>query len=178
MFEQGSSTPTMSKPQMQTTKPNLQISPFNTTSFAREDNANFGMGFLFGLCAAIAGASIWAFITALTEYQIGWMAIGVGFITGWAVRMGGKGTSQSFGIAGACLALFGCMLGNLMTSCFFIAQQYNTGFFDVFFSLDGTIIGEIFANTFQPMDLLFYGLAIFAGYKYSRIESNPGSSKN
>jgi hypothetical protein len=169
--------PTMAKPQMQTTRPSHQSPPTNH-GLIREDNENFGMGLFFGLVAAIGGACLWAFITAMTEYQIGWMAIGVGFMTGWAVRMGGKGTSQSFGIAGACLALFGCMLGNLMTSSYFIAKQYDTGFFDVFFSLDGAAISEIFTGTFQPMDILFYGLAIYAGYRYSRVATIQSSSKS
>lgn len=165
---------TLPKPEMQTGRPTrtaVQTQP----SLSREDNENFGMGVFFGLIAAIAGASIWAIITAITEYQIGWMAIGVGFVTGWAVRMGGKGTSQNFGIAGACLALFGCMLGNLMTACYFIAKQFETSFFNVFFSLNGTMISDIFSGTFQPMDLLFYGLAIYAGYKYSRVATEPSA---
>jgi len=168
---------TMPKPQMQTTRPSHQNSP-SQQGLIREDNENFGMGLFFGLVAAIGGACLWAFITAMTEYQIGWMAIGVGFMTGYAVRMGGKGTSQSYGIAGACLALFGCMLGNLMTSSYFIAKQFDTSFFDVFFSLNGEAISEIFTKTFQPMDILFYCLAIYAGYKYSRVTPSSASAKS
>jgi hypothetical protein len=169
--------PTMTTPHMQTTRPNHQNSTTPQSLF-REDNENFGMGLFFGLIAAIGGACTWAFITALTNYQIGWMAIGVGFVTGWAVRVGGKGTSQNFGIAGACLALFGCLLGNLLSSCFFISQQYATGYFDVLFSLDSATIGDIFAKTFMPIDLLFYGLAIYTGYKYSRVATEPVAAKS
>ncbi|MEK7775587.1 MAG: hypothetical protein AAB305_06860 [Candidatus Zixiibacteriota bacterium] len=183
------STPnqTMPKPEMQTTRPSRSIAHLHPSP-ANEASENFGVGLFFGFAAAVIGASLWALITAITEYQIGWMAIGVGFATGWAVRLGAKvdphrfrifrsieegnnevnSSSLRYGIAGACLALVGCMLGNLMTSCYFIAQQYDTTFFRVFFSLNSSVIGEIFIGTFQPMDVLFYGLAIYAGYKYSQ----------
>jgi hypothetical protein len=62
-----------------------------------------------GLAAAIAGAIIWAVISAVTEYQIGWMAVGVGFLVGMTVRVVGKGIEKHFGIAGAlllCLVAF------------------------------------------------------------------------
>lgn len=163
----------MPKPTMQTTR--TATAPTSMQSFAREDSANFGMGILFGFFAAIVGACVWALVSALTGYQIGWLAIAVGFATGWAVRTGGKGTSTSFGIMGACLALFGCMLGNLLTSCIFISQQVGAGFFDILLRLDGGTITEIFTETFQPMDILFYCLAIYAGFKYS-TQTTAGKS--
>jgi hypothetical protein len=155
------------KPEMQTSRPQ-RTAAYVHPGMAFEDSANLGRGIFFGLIAAIGGASLWAVVTAVTNYQIGWMAIGVGFVTGWAVRMGGKGTSQRFGIAGAVLALFGCLLGNLMTECYFASEHFDTSFFNVFFSLNGEIIGTIFTETFQPIHLLFYGLAVYAGYRYSR----------
>ena len=128
---------------------------------------SFSAGLLAGFCAAIAGAILWAIVTAVTNYQIGWMAIGVGFIVGLAVRQFGQGIDQSFAIAGAALALFGCMLGNLLAVCIVIAHHFGVSYWKVVGSLDSGTMMQIMAETFRPMDLLFYAIAIWAGYKYS-----------
>jgi hypothetical protein len=68
------------------------------------------LGGFAGLAAAIIGAIIWAVVTVTTKYQIGWMALGVGTLVGFALRIGNGG--KTFGILGAFLALFSCILGN------------------------------------------------------------------
>ncbi len=134
------------------------------------EEQNLPMGFLFGLAAAMIGASLWATISAISGWQIGFMAIGVGWLAGQGVRYGGKGTDMTFAIIGAGLALLGCLAGNLLTSCWFIAQSAEIPFSDVLSSLNGAAIGEIYSASFSPIDLLFYGLAIWTGFKYARLE--------
>jgi hypothetical protein len=65
---------------------------------------NYAGAVLGGLIGALVGAAIWAVITVSTHYQIGWMAIGVGFLVAVLVRYFGKGIDRVFGIIGA---LFG-----------------------------------------------------------------------
>ncbi|MBN2223186.1 MAG: zinc-ribbon domain-containing protein [Deltaproteobacteria bacterium] len=118
--------------------------------------------------AAVVGAMIWAFITVMTSFQIGWMAIGVGVVVGFAVKFFGRGTDQTFGFIGAGLALFGCAIGNLMSACAFISTDpRNAGFMSVLFDAlgnPGTAV-RIMAGVFHPMDVLFYVLAVSTGYK-------------
>ena len=132
-----------------------------------EDNQNLSMGILGGFLAALAGASIWAIITAVTEYQIGFMAIGVGFLVGYAVRYLGQGVDQVYGIIGGGLSLVGCLLGNVLTACIFYAEAEAVPFMDVVGSLDFSIALEILVESFAPMDILFYGIAVYYGYKWS-----------
>ncbi len=134
--------------------------------FFREEQ-NLAMGTLYGLIAAFAGAAIWAGVTIATEYQIGWMAVGIGFLVGIAVRAGGKGIDQVFGFVGAVLSLVGCLLGNLFTVAWFMSQEFGVPIGDVLSGLDPESALELIASTFQVMDLLFYGLAIYFGYRYS-----------
>lgn len=70
---------------------------------------NLPMGVVAGLIGALVGAALWAWITVLTDAQIGWMAIAVGFLVGLAVRIFGKGLDKVFGIVGAVLSLLGCV---------------------------------------------------------------------
>jgi hypothetical protein len=128
---------------------------------------NLALGIAAGAVAAAVGAAVWAVVTVVTNYQIGWMAVGVGFVVGLAVRTFGKGLDQVFGIVGAGLALLGCLAGNLLAVCGMIAQQESLGFFAVFSSLDMQVIQELMVATFSPMDLLFYGIAVYEGYKFS-----------
>src|SRR5687767_4548436 len=44
-----------------------------------------------GVVAAIVGATAWYFIVALSNVQIGFLAIGVGFLIGIAMRWGAGG---------------------------------------------------------------------------------------
>lgn len=128
---------------------------------------NFTSGALLGLVASVVGAAVWAVVTIATEYQIGFMAIGVGYLVGIAVRIGGKGLDPAFSYLGAGLALFGCLLGNLFTVCGFIAINEGVSFFEVLSLLDFQIVQELMIETFSPLDLLFYGIAIYEGYKLS-----------
>ncbi|MDA8017706.1 MAG: hypothetical protein MPN21_09685 [Thermoanaerobaculia bacterium] len=134
---------------------------------AMQGEQNFQLGTSAGLVAALVGAVIWAVITVATEYQIGWMAVGVGFLVGVAIRKFGRGVSAKFGIAGALLALLGCILGNLFSIFGFIGAQEGISPLSVLFQVDFGIAIELLKATFSPMDLLFYGIAIYEGYHLS-----------
>ncbi len=131
------------------------------------DQQNLGAGILAGAVAAVAGAVSWALVTVVTEYQIGWMAVGIGFLVGYAIRAAGKGVDPVFGLAGALLALLGCLLGNLMTVCYFVSQGEGIPMMDLIPQLTPEIVIELMTATFSPMDLLFYAIAVYEGYQLS-----------
>lgn len=120
-----------------------------------------------GLFLSIICALIWAVITVTTEYQISYMAIGVGIIVGMGVRFFGAGIDVVYGFIGAILALFGCVLGNLFSQAGFIAQAESLGYLDTLTLLNFDAILLIFQESFSPMDILFYGFAIYGGYKFA-----------
>jgi len=124
-------------------------------------------GLVAGLAASFAGAAVWAGVTVATGYQIGWMAIGIGFLVGIAIRTVGKGLDKVFGILGAVLALLGCAVGNLLAVCGIVAQQESMPFLEVLSRLNPTLVQELMVATFSPMDVLFYGIAVYEGYKLS-----------
>lgn len=134
--------------------------------FFREEQ-NLVMGVIYGLIAAVVGAAVWAGVTIATEYQIGWMAVAIGFLVGIAVRAGGKGIDQVYGVVGAVLSLVGCALGNLFTVAWFVSQEYGVPVSEVLSGLDVESAIELMSATFQFMDLLFYGLAVYFGYRYA-----------
>lgn len=128
---------------------------------------NLPLGFAGGVAAALVGGLVWAIITVATGYQIGWIAMGVGFIVGYSVRYLGKGMDPIFGIMGGALALFGCLLGNFFSLIGITANQEGMPYLDLLSNIDYSLIPEIMIDTFSPMDLLFYGIAAYEGYKFS-----------
>lgn len=126
-----------------------------------------GPAVLAGGAAAAAGAAVWAAITVATGYQIGWMAVGVGFLVGLAVRYFGKGMDRSFGVVGAVWSLLGCGLGNLLAVCGMVSKEQGIPLGFVVRNLNLEIAADMMAATFSPMDLLFYGIAVYEGYRFS-----------
>ena len=130
-----------------------------------------GMGIpgvvIAGAVAAVIGAIIWAVITRLTGYQIGFMAIGIGILVGVTVRVASDQGGMEMGLLGGVLSLFGVVLGNLMAACAFIAKSNSLPFMQVLMDVfsDPTTVGRVMRGWFSIIDLLFYGIAIYTGFK-------------
>ncbi len=128
---------------------------------------NLVMAIVAGLLAAVFGAGVWAAVTVLTAFQIGWMAIGIGIVVGWTIRIVGKGLDQIYGIAGAILSLIGCALGNLLSMTYFIADAEGFEYGELLAQMTLPLAIEIMSATFSLMDILFYAIAVYFGYKYA-----------
>lgn len=129
---------------------------------------NLAFAAIGGLFSAILSGILWAVITVTTEFQIGYMAVAVGFIVGYAVGFFGAGTSISFSFVGAICAFLGCLLGNLFSQIGFIAKYEDLSVLETLSLLDMNIIIEVMAASFHPMDILFYGIAVYEGFRFSQ----------
>jgi hypothetical protein len=163
---QANQTP-QEQPQASAAEAQLDSQKLNMLLNRMRDEQNLPAGAAAGLVAALVGAAVWAAATYVTHYKIGWIAVGVGFLVGYAVRLAGKGIDTTFGIVGAGLAFLGCALGNLLAVCALIAKQENISLLVILSNLDLVTAGRILLETFQFMDLLFYAIAIYEGYKFS-----------
>lgn len=128
---------------------------------------NLPAAILAGLVACLAGAAVWALISVSTGFQIGYMAIGMGFLVGIAVRLAGKGVTPLFGILGALLALFGCVLGDYLSIVGFAVGESEYTYFEALTTIPVGVILELVFKNILSMTALFYGLALFEGYKLS-----------
>lgn len=135
----------------------------------RKAQESLPLALIAGFIASMVAAFIWAGVTYATGYQIGFMAIGVGFLVGYAVNYAGKGMSVTYSVIGAVFALLGCFVGNILT--IIIAASMEEGSSVVFVLITilsaPVILLEAMKETFSPMDLLFYAIAIYEGYKLS-----------
>ncbi|MBM3152361.1 MAG: hypothetical protein FJZ96_09220 [Chloroflexi bacterium] len=128
------------------------------------------LGVIAGGIAMLIGAVLWGVITYATEYQVSYMAIGLGALVGVAMHKLGRGGSLTAGIIAALLSLAGCLLGNFFFYTGAISKSEGMPFLDVLFALviDPSIVMEIFSAAFEIMDLLFYAIAMYVGFSVAR----------
>jgi hypothetical protein len=137
--------------------------------------SNLPLAILGGVAAALVGAALWAVITVTTGYQIGFMAIGVGFLVGYAVRLAGKGSTPVFGAVGALLSLAGCVVGNVLAIAGFIASDVGQPFFAVLSQIEMATVPSMLTETFSAIDVVFYAIAVYEGYKLSFVAPPAGA---
>lgn len=138
-----------------------------TSLLKLKSHQDFNFALVGGAVATLLSAILWAVITITAKYQIGYMAIGVGLLVGFAVKYFGAGIDKKFGFLGAGFALLGCLLGNLFSQIGFAAQEESVGFMELIPYLNFGIIVSILTDTFNPIDLVFYGLATYEGYRFA-----------
>ena len=64
-----------------------------------------------GLVAALLGGLIWAAIVLVTDYEVGWVAWGIGALVGFAMAAVTRTRGRAIGLAAAALALVGLIAG-------------------------------------------------------------------
>jgi hypothetical protein len=152
-------------------KQNLVLLDSNADLLSAEyDEQNPIMGFVGGLSAALIGAVLWAGITYASNLKIGFMAVGIGYMVGYAVRIFGKGIDPIFAYMGAGLALFGCVFGDLLTSILLIDNETGSALgSSLYLLLSFDSIVALITVIFSPIDLLFYALAMYEGFRFARV---------
>ncbi|MGC5775761.1 hypothetical protein J4O75_25950 [Paenibacillus pabuli] len=127
------------------------------------------MPIIGGLVAAIVGGIVWAVIAALTERELGLIAIVIGALTGYAVVLfSNKQIATVHKVIAVIFALIGILLGKYLTVVYFTSELFSdAGMMDLVF--DGEMVSA-FAETItdyfsEPMDLLFIVLAIVSAWQ-------------
>ena len=130
-------------------------------------NSNLPLGISAGVVAALLGAAIWMAVTVMTGFQIGYVALGIGALVGYAIRVAGKGSTIPFGVAGAVLTLLGCVLGQAAATVQLAAKAGNITFFQMLSAVDPvTLLTSVLENS-SPITYFIYAIGIYEGYKLS-----------
>jgi hypothetical protein len=151
--------------------PPVTIDPEQIRDMREELRArqNIHRGIAGGFVSALLGAGAWAVITVTTGFQHEVMSIGIGLLVGLGVRKYGRGISPPFGVAGALLALFGSLLGNLLSYGAMAAMAAGRPIvlFELQLLTNPLAMANTLAASFSPFDLGFYLVAIIMGYNIS-----------
>lgn len=119
-----------------------------------------------GLLAALAGAAAWAVLVEVSGYKIGFAAVGIGWLVGQAMAMTAS-RSRALPPAGAVLAFAGCLLGDALADANEVSKAVGVDLLTVLrrMATDPGLTADIFRTGFSAMDLLFWAIAAFEGFR-------------
>ncbi len=122
---------------------------------------------VLGLVGAIAGGAGWAFIGVVTNAEIGYVAVGVGFLAGFCALLGAggrKGTPIQT-VAVFC-AILGLVLGKYFSIAYFVKQQVpDLSYFDPRM-VDFFV--QFLPKTLSPFDALWAFLALGIAWRMAK----------
>ncbi|GAQ60709.1 hypothetical protein [Streptomyces scabiei] len=129
-----------------------------TTSFG----SSLVMGLVAAVVTALVTAGVYGAIVGATEYEIGYAAVGVGFLIGFAAgRIGGA--SPVLPVVSALLSVGAVYLGQLIGIAMIGADEIGvsatTLFVDHF-----DVLTDGWSETADPMTFLFLGIGAFAAF--------------
>ncbi|MFJ3233340.1 hypothetical protein [Streptomyces sp. NPDC086787] len=123
---------------------------------------NVAVGLITAVVAAAVVAALYGVVIGATKHEIGYAAVGVGFVIGLAAgRFGGQ--NPALPVVSAVLALGSVYLGQLIGEAVIGADLLNVGFNELFFQ-HFDIVQEAWKQDADPLTFLFFGLAAFAAF--------------
>ncbi|MGW1002313.1 hypothetical protein [Streptomyces sp. NPDC002520] len=123
---------------------------------------NLALGLVAAFAAALVVGALYGVIIGLTEHEIGWAAVGVGFVIGVAAGKAG-GRNPAVAIASILLALAAVYLGQLVGEAMMIADLLHVGFSEMFFDHFG-VVQEAWKKDAGPLTFLFFAIAAYAAF--------------
>ncbi|MFD4758869.1 hypothetical protein ACFWOJ_08205 [Streptomyces sp. NPDC058439] len=102
--------------------------PFAPAAPARD---NIGLGLAAAVVAALVAAGIYGAIVGATKHEIGYAAVGVGAIVGFAAGKAG-GRNPALPAISAVLALIGVYFGQLLGEAILISKQFPLSVSEIF----------------------------------------------
>lgn len=123
---------------------------------------NIALGLLTAVAAALVAAGVYGFVIGTTKHEIGWAAVGVGFVIGLAAgKLGGR--NPALPVVSAVLALGAVYLGQLVGDAMIIADELGVSFSKVFFDhID--VVQEGWKADADPLTFVFIAIAAFAAF--------------
>lgn len=142
-------------------------------AFAAEQSGALGLPFAIagGVIAAIVAGAVWAAIAVFAHIEIGYVAIGVGFLAGWGVFLGaGKKRGVQLQVVAVACAALGLLVGKYFIVAnairdYLVSQEmvqkgeislFNSGIFKIFFENIGSFL--------SPWDALWLFFALGAAW--------------
>ena len=126
-----------------------------------------------GLVAALVGGIVWGLIVKISDYEVGIVAWGIGFIAGTAVVLATRGAKgQRLQVIAVVSALLGILLGKYLSFAF-VVQEDAESFGDSIGLVSGDMFSLFRENldvVFSFFDLLWVGLAVFTAWRIPQVD--------
>ncbi|MDJ0908517.1 MAG: hypothetical protein QNI99_04965 [Woeseiaceae bacterium] len=134
---------------------------------------NFIMGLAAAVVATLAGALGWGAISVATGSMIGFVAIGLGVLVGYGMQVFGRGLTAKYSAVAAILSVIGCLAGNFVAGVMFQMKATGLSPGDILTGLTIDDLIAFYADTLQPMDLVFWALALGAAWSFATRKLTP-----
>ncbi len=141
------------------------------------EEQNFVAAIVAGLVGALAGALAWGAVALGTGAIVAVVAIGVGAIVGFGVRVFGQGVTDVFALAAAGLAVFGCALGNLMALVLFEMSALDLSPSEALSLIEPARLYADFVSTLGIMELFYWLVAAYSAWWLARRGLTEEESK-
>ncbi|UXY29383.1 hypothetical protein [Streptomyces sp. HUAS TT20] len=127
---------------------------------------NIALGLVAALGAAVVAAGIYGLVIGLTKHEIGWAAVGVGFVIGVAAgKLGGR--NPALAVVSPVLALGSVYIGQLVGDAMIIADTFGRSFNEVFFQ-HFDVVQEAWKADADPLTFVFLAIAAWAAFSGAR----------
>ncbi|MGW2489713.1 hypothetical protein ACWCV9_21200 [Streptomyces sp. NPDC001606] len=119
-------------------------------------------GLLAAVAAAVIAAAVYGIVIGLTKHEIGWAAVGVGFVIGLAAgKVGGR--NPALAVVSALLALGSVYMGQLVGEAVIGANALDVSFTEVFFQ-HFDVVQEAWKQDADPLTFVFFAIAAAAAF--------------
>ncbi|MEU4929437.1 hypothetical protein AB0G54_23420 [Streptomyces yokosukanensis] len=115
-----------------------------------------------GVVAAVAAAALYGLVIGATKHEIGYAAVGVGFVVGLAAGKAG-GRNPALPVISAVVALGSVYIGQLVGEAMIGAKAVHMGFSEVFFQ-HFDVVQQAWKQDADPLTFLFFAIAAFAAF--------------
>ncbi|WP_216588953.1 hypothetical protein [Streptomyces brasiliscabiei] len=127
---------------------------------------NLALGLVVAVVTALVTAGIYGGIVGATEYEIGYAAVGVGFLIGFAAGKVG-GANPVLPVISALLSLGAVYLGQLIGIAVFVAGELGVSAASLFTEqLD--VLTQAWSETADAMTFLFLAIGAYAAFTGAR----------
>src|SRR5688572_21081358 len=126
-----------------------------------------------GLVAAIVGGIVWGLIVKISDYEVGFVAWGIGFVAGTAVVFASRGAKgPPLQVIAVVSALLGILLGKYLSFAFGVQEDADAAGVSIgLLSSDMfTLFRENLDIVFSFFDLLWVGFAVFSAWRIPKVD--------
>ncbi|MCX4730070.1 hypothetical protein ACIA74_05890 [Streptomyces sp. NPDC051658] len=133
--------------------------PFTPPAPARN---NIGLGLVAAVVAAVVAAGLYGAIIGATKHEIGYAAVGVGFVVGFAAgKVGGR--NPVLPVVSAVLALVAVYFGQLLGEAMIAAKELPVTVSELFFD-HFSLLNEAWKADSDFISYLFFAIAAVAAF--------------
>lgn len=127
---------------------------------------NVALGVVVALVAALVAAGIYGAIIGATKHEIGYAAVGVGAIVGFAAgKLGGR--NPALPVVSGAFALLGVYLGQLLGEAIIINKEYGISISDIFFD-HFSDLNTVWKEDSDFLSVVFFAVAAVVAFSTAR----------